>query len=181
VASALLAALLIWLNQLMQKQTERSIVWDRCPLDVRTWLVLTAVPRAIYVAIAALVVWFAIRDWVEPPLEAGWLAFWAVVLIIVAAFVIAEPRFAPAPAIVPERRSLEEAPAIVAPAERMSLGAAISSQEYLQELADRRAALMPEGRWATWWARNFHGWQPVSDPAAVASGSDAPRRRDRHP
>ena len=181
VASALVAALLIWLNQLMQKQTERSIVWDRCPLDVRTWLVLTALPRAIYVAIAALVVWFAIRDWVEPPLEAGWLAFWAVVLIIVAAFVIAEPRFAPAPVIVPERRSLDEAPAIVAPAERMSLGAAISSQEYLQELADRRAALMPEGRWATWWARNFHGWQPVTDPGAGVSGSDAPRRRDRRP
>ena len=47
VASALVAALLIWLNQLMQRQTERSIVWDRCPLDVRTWLVLTAIPRAL--------------------------------------------------------------------------------------------------------------------------------------
>ncbi len=179
VASALVAALLIWLNQLMQKQTERSIVWDRCPLDVRTWLVVTALPRAIYVAIAALVVWFAILDWVEPPLDAGWLAFWAVVLIVIAAFVIAEPRFAPAPLIVPERESLDEAPAILPPAERMRLGVAMESPEYLQELADRRANLMPEGMWATWWAKHFHGWQPAPESSAAQAralrGSVDPR------
>ena len=104
IASALLAALLIWLNQLMQKQTERSIVWDRCPLDVRTWLVLTAVPRALYVIGAAVVVWFAILDWWEPQPDAAWLTISAVLLAIVAAFVIVEPRFSPAPRVVPEQR-----------------------------------------------------------------------------
>ncbi|WP_173923415.1 hypothetical protein [Agromyces sp. Marseille-P2726] len=167
VASALVAALLIWLNQLMQKQTERSIVWDRCPLDVRTWLVLTALPRAIYVAGAALVVWFAIVDWVEPPLDSGWLAFWAVVLIVVAAFVIAEPRFAPAPVVVPERESLDAPSSILPPAERMRLGVAIESAEYTQELAARRALLDPEGAWATWWAKHFHGWVPRPEPDAA--------------
>ncbi len=169
VASALLVALLIWLNQLMQRQTERSIVWDRCPLDVRTWLVLTALPRALYVIAAAVVVWFAILDWVEPPLDPGWLAFWAVVLIVVAAFVIAEPRFAPAPVIVPERESLDHPQGILPPVERMRLGLAMQSAEYAHELAARRALLAPEGAWATWWAKHFHGWvpQPVPESAGL--------------
>lgn len=160
VASALVAALLIWLNQLMQKQTERSIVWDRCPLDVRTWLVLTAIPRALYVIVAAIVVWFAILSWSDPQPSAAWLAIWAVVLIIVAAFVILEPRFAPAPVVVPARERLDDDPTVLAPAEPMRLGVAMTSEEYRHELAARRAKLEPEGLWATWWAKRFHGWRP---------------------
>uniref|UniRef100_UPI00135B5E46 hypothetical protein n=1 Tax=Agromyces humi TaxID=1766800 RepID=UPI00135B5E46 len=148
IASALLAALLIWLNQLMQKQTERSIVWDRCPLDVRTWLVLTAVPRALYVIGAAVVVWFAILDWWEPQPDAASLAIDAVLLAIVAAFVIVEPRFSPAPRVVPEQRTLDDRATVLPPAERMRLGVAIASQEYQAELAARRARLQPDGPWA---------------------------------
>jgi hypothetical protein len=161
VTSALLAALLIWLNQLMQKQTERSIVWDRCPLDVRDWLVLTAIPRALYVIAAAVVVWFAIVAWNDPPLAPGWLVFWGVVLAVVAVFVILEPRFAPAPVVVPARETLDGDQALLAPAEPMRLGVAMTSEEYRSELAARRANLQPEGRWATWWAKHFHGWRPA--------------------
>lgn len=166
VASALVAALLVWLNQLMQKQTERSIVWDRCPLDVRTWLVLTAIPRALYVLGAAVVVWFAILDWWEPQPSTGWLVVWAVILAAVAGFVIVEPRFSPAPRIVPEQETLEATPRIVPPPEPMRLGIAIASEEYRRELAARRANLQPEGAWATWWAKHFHGWTPDAKPAA---------------
>jgi hypothetical protein len=161
VASALLAALLIWLNQLMQKQTERSIVWDRCPLDVRTWLVLTAIPRAIYVIGAALVVWFAILDWVTPQPSTAWLVLSGILLAIVAAFVVVEPRFAPAPVVVPEREALDEAQTVLPPAAQMRLGLAIASDEYRAELEARRAKLAPEGLWATWWAKHFHGWSPA--------------------
>ena len=160
VASALVAALLIWLNQLMQKQTERSIVWDRCPLDVRTWLVLTAIPRAIYVLGAAVVVWFAILDWWEPQPDTAWLVVAAVLVAIVAAFVIIEPRFSPAPRVVPEQETLDGRATVLAPAERMRLGVAIASDDYQRELAARRANLAPEGAWATWWAKHFHGWRP---------------------
>jgi len=166
VASALLAALLIWLNQLMQKQTERSIVWDRCPLDVRTWLVLTAIPRALYVLGAAVVVWFAILDWWEPQPGTTWLVVSALLLAIVAAFVIVEPRFSPAPVIVRERESLDEPETARAEPQLMRLGIAIASEEYRRELAARRANLAPEGAWATWWAKHFHGWRPDATPGA---------------
>ncbi|NUT59042.1 MAG: hypothetical protein HOQ00_09420 [Agromyces sp.] len=166
VASALVAALLVWLNQLMQKQTERSIVWDRCPLDVRTWLVLTAIPRALYVLGAAVVVWFAVLDWWEPQPDTGWLVVSGVVLAAVAGFVIVEPRFSPAPRIVPEQETLEATPRVVPPPEPMRLGIAIASDEYRRELAARRANLQPEGAWATWWAKHFHGWTPDPKPAA---------------
>ncbi len=166
VASALVAALLVWLNQLMQKQTERSIVWDRCPLDVRTWLVLTAIPRALYVLGAAVVVWFAVLDWWEPQPGTGWLVVSGVLLAAVAGFVIVEPRFSPAPRIVPEQETLEATPRVVPPPEPMRLGIAIASDEYRRELAARRANLQPEGAWATWWAKHFHGWTPDPKPAA---------------
>ncbi|MFD4422868.1 hypothetical protein ACFWN7_15385 [Agromyces sp. NPDC058484] len=169
VASALLLALLVWLNQLMQKQTERSIVWDRCPLDVRTWLVVTAIPRALYVLVAALVVWFALLSWTTPRPGAGWMVFWAAVLVIVAGFVILEPRFAPAPVIVPAHPSPERA-TVLPPAEPMRLGVAIASDEYRSELAARRANLQPEGLWAAWWAKHFHHWSPD------ATGTSTPGR-----
>ena len=95
------------------------------------------------------------------------MAFWAVVLIVVAAFVIAEPRFAPAPVIVPERESLDDPQEILGPVERMRLGLAIESPEYAEELAARRALLDPEGVWATWWAKHFHGWVPRPEAAGL--------------
>lgn len=171
VASALVAALLIWLNQIMQKQTERSIVWDRCPLDVRAWLILTAIPRGLYVIGAAVVVWFAILDWWEPQPDTGWLAIAAIVLVIVAAFVIAEPRFSPAPVVVPEQETLAARPAVLPPPEPMRLGIAIASEEYRRQLAERRANLAPEGVWATWWAKRFHGWRPDGRPVTSESSS----------
>lgn len=171
VASALVAALLIWLNQVMQKQTERSIVWDRCPLDVRAWLILTAIPRGLYVIGAAVVVWFAILDWWEPQPDTAWLAIAAILLAIVAAFVIAEPRFSPAPVVVPEQETLSAKPAVLPPPEPMRLGIAMASEEYRRELAERRANLAPEGAWATWWAKRFHGWRPDGRPATSESHS----------
>ena len=181
IASALLLAVLFWLNQLMQKQTERSIVWDRCPLDVRTWLVLTAIPRSLYVLGAAVVVWFAIYAWNDPTPDLSWLVLAGVGLAIVAAFVIAEPRFAPAPVVVPARETLAARPTAVSAPEPMRLGVAMKSDEYLDELATRRSQLTPEGRWATWWARHFHDWPPSTDatttigatPAAPGAGSHA--------
>jgi pimeloyl-ACP methyl ester carboxylesterase len=160
VASALLLALLVWLNQLMQKQTERSIVWDRCPLEVRTWLVLTAIPRALYVVTAAVVVGFAIRSWSNPTPSTADMAIWVTVLTVVTVFVILEPRFAPAPVIVPSRETLDDAPTVHAPAQPMRLGLAIASEEYQRDLATRRENLAPKGPWAVSWAYCFHGWRP---------------------
>jgi len=161
VTSALLLALLVWLNQLMQKQTERSIVWDRCPLEVRTWLVLTALPRALYVIGAAVAVWFAIGAWSDPAPSAVGSAIWAAVLTVVAVFVILEPRFAPAPVIVPARERLGDTPTVGAAASApMRLGDAIASSEYRRELATRRENLAPKGVWAVSWAYCFHGWRP---------------------
>ena len=180
VASALLLALLIWLNQLMQKQTERSIVWDRCPLEVRTWLVLTAIPRALYVLVAAAVVWFAILEWSVPQPGAGWMVLWAVVLLILAGFVILEPRFAPAPLIVPAHPAAEAA-TVLAPSDPMRLGLAMASEEYLSELATRRANLQPEGLWATWWAKHFHGWSADATTSAAPEPSAATPRQDHRP
>ncbi|MEV1131754.1 hypothetical protein [Agromyces sp. NPDC049794] len=172
VASALVLALLIWLNQLMQGQTERSIVWDRCPLDVRTWLVLTAIPRAIYVLAAAAVVWFAIFAWNVPRLDPAALVWAGVGLAVVAGFVIVEPRFAPAPSVVPAHPAPGGA-AVQPPREPLRLGVAMKSTEYLAELAARRAALRPEGPWATWWAKRFHDWRPEAEHEAAAPSRDA--------
>jgi hypothetical protein len=176
IASALLLALLVWLNQLMQKQTERSIVWDRCPLDVRTWLVLTAIPRALYVVGATVVVWFAIVEWNDPTPSTTWLVIAGAALLIVAVFVVIEPRFAPAPLVVPARATLDD-PVTVLPAPApMRLGVAMRSPEYLAELATRRSQLAPEGPWATWWAKRFHGWHPPAETAAAAPASGTPPR-----
>ncbi len=173
VASGLLLALLVWLNQLMQGQTERSLVWDRCPLDVRTWLVLTAIPRALYVIGAALVVWLAILAWSDPPLDATSLTWSAIALVVIAAFVIAEPRFSPAPFVVPERTSVDERQPLLLAPEASRLGPAMRSEAYCSELERRRRLLAPEGLWATWWAKHFHGWPLPDDgsaPVAVGTG-----------
>jgi hypothetical protein len=76
-------------------------------------------------------------------------------------FVILKPRFAPAPVVVPARETLDDDQAVLAPAQPMRLGMAMTSEEYRNELAARRATLQPEGRWATWWAKRFHGWRPA--------------------
>ena len=54
------------------------------------------------------------------------------------------------------------------PTERMRLGIAIASDDYQHELAARRANLAPEGAWATWWAKHFHGWTPGQQPPAAS-------------
>ncbi|WP_136709521.1 hypothetical protein [Agromyces sp. H66] len=162
VASALLLALLIWLNQIMQGQTERSIVWDRCPLDVRTWLVITAIPRTLYVLTAAAVVWFAVFAWNDPRLDTTALVVTAIGLAVVAGFVIVEPRFAPAPVVVPARPRPGGA-GVLPLSEPMRLGDAMASPEYRAELAARRGMLRPEGPWATWWAKHFHAWRPPEE------------------
>jgi hypothetical protein len=172
VASALLLALLVWLNQLMQGQTERSLVWDRCPLDVRTWLVLTALPRGLYVVGAALAVWLAIFTWNDPRLDAATLIWSAIALIVIAAFVIAEPRFSPAPFVVPERTRVDERQPLLLTPETSRLGPAMRSEAYCSELERRRRLLAPEGPWATWWAKHFHGWPlPDDGSAPVVTGT----------
>ena len=141
VASALVAALLIWLNQLMQKQTERSIVWDRCPLDVRTWLVLTAIPRGSTCS--------------APPWSSGSRSSTGgsrsptprglVIAVLSRSSRLRHRRaaFSPRPRSSPSRRrstASDRAP----PAERMRLGIAIASDEYRRD--SRRARdLAPEG------------------------------------
>jgi len=117
---------------------------------------------------SAVVVWFAIYAWNDPTPDTSWLVVAAVALVIVAAFVIAEPRFAPAPMVVPARETLDTAPTAVAAAAPMRLGVAMHSAEYLAELATRRSQLEPEGPWATWWAKRFHGWQPPTDTTSAA-------------
>ena len=56
----------------------------------------------------------------------------------------------------------------------MRLGLAMASEEYRSELATRRANLEPEGLWATWWAKHFHGWRP-KEPAASGFSADEHR------
>jgi hypothetical protein len=59
------------------------------------------------------------------------------------------------------------------PREPMRLGEAMASREYLDELAARRAALQPEGPWATWWAKRFHDWRPPAEREASGTTRDA--------
>jgi len=90
---------------------------------------------------------------------------------VFAAFVVAEPRFAPAPVIVPERTSLDERAPVLELPETSRLGPAIESAAYSDELRRRRRLLAPEGRWATWWAKHFHGWPMPDDEASVAAAA----------
>lgn len=160
IASALVAALLIWLNQIMNGVTHRSLVWQRCPLEVRQWLVITAIPRLGYVAAAAVTVWFAILAWRQPTPSAAELAIWALVLAVVAGFVVAEPRFAPSPLVVPARTVPPGATTTASAETPMTLGRALNSAVYATELKARRSLLAPSTGWSRFWAARLHGWSP---------------------
>ncbi|ANJ28010.1 hypothetical protein [Agromyces aureus] len=171
VSSALVAALLIWLNQVITGYVERTLLWDRCPLSVGWWLALTSLPRLLYVVGAAVVVWFAVDQWA--PVAPEWQPLLAVGFVIVTAFAFLEARFAPAPVVVPARTSEAEVKEVIAAAaEPLSLSFARRSAAYGALLAQRRTLLEPVGPWATSWAYLFHGWRPK--PTAAVAG--APKR-----
>lgn len=169
LASALTLAVLIWLNQLLSRVTRRSREWDRCPVEPRHWLVLSSIPRAIFVAGAFLCVWLAIRAWAAPPLE--WLLVDAVVLAIVAVFVFVEPLYAPVPVVVEARTSddADGGPTIAAASQPMKLRDAVRTEEFTRDLDRRRRLLRPQGWRARLWARWFHDWTPpvsANEPSA---------------
>ena len=106
VAAGLIFALLVWVNQQLHGVILRSRVWERCPLDARTWLAYTMIPRSVYALLASAAVFFGIMlwpDW-EGLTEAAvtWtLAGIALVLLLLTALAVFQPRFAPAPVVVP--------------------------------------------------------------------------------
>lgn len=159
LVSVLIFALLFWLNQVCTKLVEDSRTWQRCPMSARRWLWLTAIPRAIYALGAAVTVWIAVDVFTGPgllPLAQWW---WLAALLLAAAvYFVAEPRFAPAPGIVPARGAVrsEDVGAATAPAgasvaqaspapliglalPRTRLDLALKSEAYRTELAIRRA------------------------------------------
>ncbi|SFR84040.1 hypothetical protein SAMN05428970_2913 [Agromyces sp. CF514] len=172
ISSALVAALLIWLNQVITGYVERTLLWDRCPLSVGWWLGLTSLPRLIYVVGAAFVVWFALYQWM--PVAPEWQLLLIVGFVIVAAFAFLEARFAPAPVVVPARTSVAEVKAIIeAASEPLSLSFARRSTAYTDLLAQRRTFLDPVGPWAVSWAYLFHGWRPKPKSAVAPAPSRA--------
>ncbi|MFF2371776.1 hypothetical protein [Agromyces sp. NPDC058110] len=172
-ASVLVAALLIWLNQVVTGYIERTLIWDRCPLPVGWWLALTSIPRLLYVASASVVVWFTIDPLL--PDDLWWKLGIGAVFVIFTAFAWLEARFAPAPVIVPPRTSDKVNSIVTDPAEQpMSLSAARASDAYKRALQDRQKQLDPQGWWARLWARSFHGWPELQrDAAAMVAAAAA--------
>ena len=162
----------IWLNQLMQKQTERSIVWDRCPLDVRTWLVLTRHParalrgrrrgrrvvrdRRLEHAAARHPVARRQRD--RAPGRRR----------------VRDPR-APVRAGPGDRAGARRASTATRRCWRRAIRCGSARRSRATSIATssrtRREQLEPDGRWATWWAKHFHDWRPSEagpvDPASA--------------
>jgi len=172
VASALIAALLIWINQVITEYVERTLIWDRCPLPVGWWLLLTSLPRLVYVVGAAVVVWFALEQWA--PVAPEWRIWLAAAFVVVTAFAFLEARFAPAPVIVPARTRVEEVPGVLAEAvEPLTLRHARDSVAYRDTLAARQKALDPQGWWARLWARSFHHWPQTEQQPEVGRPSSA--------
>lgn len=172
IASALIAALLIWINQVITGYVERTLIWDRCPLPVGWWLALTSLPRLVYVVGAAAVVWLAIEQWA--PVAPEWRIWLAVVFVVVTAFAFLEARFAPAPVVVPPRTRAEEIAGIRADAAApLTLSRARRSTAYKDALKARQEALDPQGWWARLWARSFHHW-PRKDEQAGAGRPSSP-------
>ena len=95
VASGLLLAVLLWLNQLLADRTTRCLVWNRCPPKPWRWLIVTSLPRAAYGAAAALVVCLSF------PGE-RWQWLWILVGIATVLLFIG-PFVAPVPLAVPAR------------------------------------------------------------------------------
>ncbi|KQM81405.1 hypothetical protein [Agromyces sp. Leaf222] len=172
IASALVAALLIWINQVITGYVERTLIWDRCPLPVGWWLALTSVPRLVYVVGAAVVVWFSVEQWA--PVAPEWRIWLGAAFVVVAAFAFLEARFAPAPVVVPARTRAEEIAILqTGEAAPLSLRLARRSDAYRDNLKARQKALDPQGWWAKMWARSFHHWpqqdeQPEVGPAPSA-------------
>ncbi|HVL63500.1 MAG TPA: hypothetical protein VM430_19135, partial [Microbacterium sp.] len=162
VASALILAVLIWLNQMVSRWARRAREWDRCPVTPRAWLFLGSIPRAAYVFGAFACVWLAIMNWTAWPHTFGWVLGLTIGLIIVAVFVFVEPLFAPVPVVVPSRQHESEAstPSLIAANAPMKLKTAIATKAYKDDLAARRRRLDPQGRRARAWARVFHRWNP---------------------
>ncbi len=137
-ASALLLALLVWLNQLLAGRTTRALLWNRCSPNPWRWLVVSSVGRAMYTLIAALALWF-----LSSSLNAGqpWLPLVAVVVIVAAIFAFVAPLVAPAPVRVPARRPAPEGavpPAPVAPEpSRLTLGDSVRSDAFRNEFTTR--------------------------------------------
>ncbi|MBM7829431.1 hypothetical protein JOE59_000136 [Agromyces cerinus] len=173
IASGLVLAVLIWLNQRLSTVTRRSREWDRCPIEPRHWLVLSSIPRAFYVGGAVVCAWFAIYAWARPPLEG--LIWSAVALLIVAIFVFVEPLYAPVPIVVAARTDVADvdARAIAAIPAPMKLRDAVRTDAFTKDLAARRKLLRPQGWRAERWARWFHDW-PASAEAASPSPTSSP-------
>ncbi|GAA1831200.1 hypothetical protein [Agromyces salentinus] len=171
IVSGLLAALLVWLNQTLAGYTERTLIWDRCPLPVGAWLVVSSIPRFLYVAAAAVVVWAFLLQQLSPD-AAG--AVWTGVIVLAAAiFLFLEPRFAPVPVVVDARTDAADVQAVRANAATpMTLHATRGSDAYKKHLKDRQKTLDPRGPWAKSWAYLFHGWGRKAAP--VVGG--APRQ-----
>ncbi|GAA1815018.1 hypothetical protein [Agromyces neolithicus] len=106
VAASLILAALVWVNQQLHRVILRSRVWKRSPADARRWLAYTMIPRSLYALAAAAAVFFGIALW---PDWDGWtddqlasfLGWTAVVLLFLTALAVFQPRFAPAPVVVP--------------------------------------------------------------------------------
>ncbi|GAA1525274.1 hypothetical protein BJ978_001659 [Agromyces terreus] len=170
VAGGLVAALLIWVNQVITGYVERTLLWDRCPLPVGWWLGLTSIPRLVYVTGAAVVVWFSVTQWWQ--IADPWRWWLGAAFVVVTLFCWLEARFAPAPVVVPARTAQEEVKRIVADAERpLSLSIARRSTAYSRTLGRRQELLVPEGWWAEAWARAFHGWPEKQAQAKATAGA----------
>ena len=179
LASVLLFALLVWVSQRVQRRIYRSRVWERCPYDAKAWLTLTTVPRAVYVLGAAVAAWFAIREWAtDDPQSLFWIA---VALLVVSAFLVVEPRFAPAPVVVPApdfRLAAATGAALTPPSAltRPTIGKLIKDDHYMEERDERsRRKLNPATSWSRFWARRLYRWTetPASAAPHVTPGATA--------
>jgi hypothetical protein len=176
LASVLLFALLVWVSQRVQRSIYRSRVWERCPYDAKAWLTLTTIPRAAYVVGAAVAAWFAIREWAtDDPQSLLWIAL---ALLVVSGFLVVEPRFAPAPVVVPapdftHARAGDAAVMKPPPAPavtRPTIGNLIKDDNYRAERDERsRRKLNPETGWSRFWARRLYRW--TARPVTVAQST----------
>ncbi|GAA1939933.1 hypothetical protein [Agromyces allii] len=172
IASALIAALLIWINEAICGYIERTLLWDRCPLPVRWWLALTSLPRLAYVAGAAAVVWFSLDQWFAFD---GAAQIWVIAVIaIVALSAFLEARFAPVPVVVPARTTKKDVEGVRVGGEHpLTLHETRKSSTYLDVLEQRQELLEPRGLWAVTWARTFHGWPAKQEQAAAMAAARA--------
>ncbi|MGW9183932.1 hypothetical protein [Agromyces sp. NPDC055661] len=114
VSSALLLAILIWLNQVLAGLTTRALAWSRTPRNPWRWLILSSVPRLAYTVAAAFALWYSARgDWAQ---NSFWLWTWYVVILVGAPLVFFQPFLARVPTAVPAYKpGTTVDPATVAP------------------------------------------------------------------